>query len=193
MKRRLFRLLRVLLTQDWPLFLSKVVRALNNSPNEAIGGLKPSDIKSRKDTPLVDKQIGFHPDVPFEVQVENQKQYELKPHALKIGDFVYIDLKKKLFDKSFSSPNYQLYIVSKIDAGKSPVMFQLKDLKGDIKPDFFYREQLLKSERPKAGAYFRIEKILDKRTRRGKREYLVKYLHYPSKFNMWLTTEAFKE
>ena len=191
-KRRLFRLLRALFTQDWPRYLPYVVRALNNSPNEAIGGLKPSSIKDRTDTPLIDNKIGFHPDIPFEIQAENQKKYMLKPHSLKVGDFVYLDFKPTTFKKSYSAPNYQLYTISKIDAGKTPPMFQVKDLKGDIKPDFFYREQLLKSQAPIPG-FFRIEKIL-KREMRGNTEFFyVKYQNYPDKFNTWVPKGNIKE
>lgn len=185
-KRKLYRLMRSLLTKDWPKYLPYVVRSLNNTPNEAIGGLKPSIIQTRTDTPLIDQRIGFHSDVSFEEQKEKQKQYKLNPKKLQVGSFVYVNYPATLLGKSFDSPNYQLFIVSKIDAGKEPPLYQVKDLKGAVRPGFFYREQLLKSRKPKPYQYFQIEKILDEKKERGERLYFVKFLHYPNKFNIWV-------
>ncbi len=185
-KRKLFRLMRSLLTKDWPKYLPFVVRSLNNTPNEAIGGLKPSLIQSRKDSPLIDNRIGFHPDVPFDQQKQQQKKYEMNPKKLQVGMYVYVNYPASALSKSFDSPNYQLFIISKVDAGKTPPLYQVKDLKGAIQPGFFYREQLIIGQKPKPDTFFRIEKLLAKRKRRGKISYLVKFLHYPRKFNKWV-------
>ncbi len=191
-KRKLFRLMRSLLTRDWPKYLPIVVRSLNNTPHQALGGLRPSLIKSRKDTPLIDNTIGFHPDVPFENQIENQKKYELNPTKLQVGSYVYIHFLPSALSKSFDSPNYQLFIVSRVDAGKSPPLYQVKDLKGKIQKGFFYRDQLVEGKKPEAGQFFRIEKILKKKKRKKKTIYLVKYLHYPDKFNSWVDEDDIK-
>ena len=192
-KRKLFRLMRTLLTKDWPKYLPYVVRSLNNTPNESIGGLRPSTIQSRKDTPIIDKTIGFHPDVPFEMQKEKQKEYNLNPKKLQKGSYVYVNYPASQLGKSFDSPNYQLFIVSKVDAGKTPPLYQVKDLKGTIQPGFFYREQLLKGKKPKPNRYFKVEKILGVRKRKGKKEYLIKFLHFPHKFNLWLPEKNIKK
>ena len=192
-KRRLFRLLRALLTKNWPKYLYTVARALNNTPNSAIGGLKPSIIKSRLDTPIVDRHIGFHPDVSFEKQVEHQEKYVLNPKKLQSGAYVYVHFPPAPLGKSFDSRNYQLFQIERVDAGKNPPLYQIKDLLGEIQPGFFYREQLLLGEKPASGDFFRIEKILGQRQRNGKTEYLLKYLHYPNKFNQWVPESNFKK
>ena len=191
-KRKLFRLMRILLTKDWPKYLSYIVRSLNNTPNKAIGGLKPSAIQSRKDTPLIDHRIGFHPDTSFEIQAEQQKKYEENATKLQVGSYVYVNYPATALEKSFNSPNYQLFIISRVDAGKRPTLYQVQDMLGTVRPGFFYREQLLKSTKPKAG-FFHVEKILSKRKRNGKPEYLVKFLHYPPKFNSWVKEENLKK
>ncbi len=192
-KRRLFRLLRTLLTRDWPKYLQHIVRNLNNSPNAAIGGLKPNEFKLRTDTPKIDKKIGFHPDVTYEQQIENQKEYEKKKHErLQVGNYVYVDFPPSSFEKSFDSKNYQLFIIERVDAGKEPVLYQVKDLLGKKVPGFYYREQLLKTKRPKNGAYFRVEDILGEKIRNNKKYYHVKFLHYSDKYNRWLPEENVK-
>ncbi len=193
-KRRLFRLLRTLLTRDWPKYLENIVQNLNNTPNPAIGGLKPNEIEHRTDTPLIDKKIGFHPDVSFEMQMKNQREYEKnkKPSSLQVGNYVYVDFPPSSFEKSFDTKNFQLFIVQKIDAGKNPVLYQVKDLRGKKVPGFFYREQLLKTERPRKGQYFRVEDILAEKEKNNKKHYLVKFMHYPKEYNKWLPEENVK-
>ncbi len=186
-KRRLYRLLRSLLTRDWPKYLPFIVTNLNNTPNAGIGGMKPSEINTRNDTPKIDKTIGYNPDVTFETQALNQKRYEKNvQEPLQVNSYVYVDFAPSPLEKSFDSRYYQLFKIKRIDAGKSPVLYQIKDLSGKTQPGFFYREQLLKTERPRRGKYFRVEKILSEEKRKNGTYYHVKFLHYPSKFNRWL-------
>ena len=102
-KRRLYRLCRSLLTRNWQQYLPQVVAALNNSPNAAIGYLKPNQIKSSMDDPKVDDIKGIPTDVSFEQQKRNQAAYESGP-GLQVNDYVYLDFPPSTFAKDFDSP-----------------------------------------------------------------------------------------
>ena len=57
-------------------------------------------------------------------------------------------------------------------------------------PGSFYKEQLVKTEKPDYKKnFFEIEKILSSKTVRGKKFFLVKFLYYPSKFNEYVLEE----
>lgn len=103
-KRRLYRLLRALLITDWPKYLRKTVEAINNSPNSAIGYLKPVDIKSSYDDPKIDKAVGFPKDVPVKEQKQRQKAYENDQSQLQVGDHVYLDFPPATMEKGFDTP-----------------------------------------------------------------------------------------
>ena len=103
-KRRLYRLMRTLYTKNWPSNLQAIVRAINNSPNSAIGYLKPSQIKSPLDDPLIDNAIGVPQDASFETQVQNQKTYEQNSANLQVGDHVYLDFAAATMEKGFDTP-----------------------------------------------------------------------------------------
>lgn len=192
-KHRLFRLLRTLLSKDWPKYLPQVVAAINNSPSRAIGGLRPAYIKGPLDDPKVDEAIGIPEDTSFKDQLDNQKTYEKKKNLIQKGDFVYADFGPTAFEKGFDSPNYQIYEVAQVDAGKTPPLFKLIDLAGAKVPGNFYPQQLTKTKAPTPRTTFRIEKVLKTRKRKGKKEVLVKYLHYPAKFNQWLVESTIVE
>ena len=54
---------------------------------------------------------------------------------------------------------------------------------------------LLPTEKPPDENYFQIEKIVQTRYNKKKKqeEYLVKYLHYPAKFNKWVSADDMQE
>ena len=174
------------MTQNWPKFLGSVVKAINNSPNSAIGGIRPASISSPTDDPLIDHAIGYQPDVPVGIQKANQKQYERNKSELQVGNYVFLDFVPKVMTKSFHTKRNQIFRISRVDAGKTPVLYKLEDLMGAEITGYYYKEQLAKTTRPKKGEFFKVEKILAHETRRGKEYVYVKYLHYGPKFNRWI-------
>ncbi len=185
-KTRLYRLMRTLLTQNWPKYLPAVVAAINNSPNVAIGGLRPSSIKSAMDDPKIDAKIGYHDDVPVEVQKKNQKEYEKKKNKLQVGNYVFLDFVPSAFTKSFDAKRSQIFRIIRIDAGKQPELYKLEDLNHEKVKGYYYASQLKKTERPKKGEFFKVEKILKEEMRRGEPYIFVQYSHYGPKFNRWI-------
>ncbi len=182
--------MRTYLTQKWPLYLNQIVDVINNSKSSALGGLRPSDIKSPLDDPKVDKAVGVPEDVTFANQQRNQAQYEASSDKLQKGDFVYVHFGPSTFAKGFDSPNYQIFEIERVDAGKSPPLYSLVDLNKDKVKGQFYRQQLQKTVAPSPGKTFHVEKIVKRRIRNGKKEVLVKYLHYPNKFNLWILADG---
>ena len=116
-KRRLYRLCRTLFTKNWPLYLQKTVQAINNSPNSAIGFLKPSEISSPMDDPKIDAKIGIPEDVPFQKQEENQRNYEREKFFLQVGDHVFLDFPPTTMEKGFDSPVSQKSFYAQQAAG----------------------------------------------------------------------------
>ena len=163
---------------------------INNSPNSGIGGLQPSIIKSPLDDPLIDKAIGYPEDVSFEQQQQNQLAYEQNPkEKLQVNSYVYVDFPRKPLTKSFFSKRYQLFKIALVDAGKSIVLYRIKDLMDEWQKGYFYKEQLTATEPPNDEDFFKVDKVIRQKKVRGKTQYLVSYLHYPSKFNSWVKEE----
>ncbi len=185
-KTRLFWLLRTRLTKNWPKYLSHVVKAINNSPNSAIGGLRPSQINSPMDDPKIDEAIGYKPDVSVEKQKQNQLAYEKQKKNLQVGNYVFLDFTPSKFQKSFDTKRNQIFRISRVDAGKTPPLYKLKDLKGVAIKGYYYAQQLAKTSRPKRGEFFAVEKILEEKEKRGEPYILVKYLHYGPQYNRWI-------
>lgn len=56
----------------------------------------------------------------------------------------------------------------------------------DEVPGWYYAQQLKPAIKPTRSTDWLIEDVLKKRTVRGKKQVLVKYLFYPPKFNQWI-------
>ncbi len=106
-KRRLYKLMRGTLSQDWVKYLPQVVNDYNNTPIQKLGWLKPSSIHSEKDSVNVaqaktEYNIKTRTEPTFHDQLKNQEYYEKSKQNLQVNDFVYLDFDEKLFDKSFN-------------------------------------------------------------------------------------------
>ena len=110
---------------------------------------------------------------------------------LKESDEVRMVHKHKPFDKGFY-PNWtdQLYKVKTVDACTEHPVYKLEDLSGkELKEKKFYDKELQKVNT----AIHRIEKIIKRRTVRGKTQYLVKWIGYNSEYNSWINSEDLTE
>ena len=63
-----------------------------------------------------------------------------------------------------------------------PVTYTLEDLEGNEILGIFYREELTTAKEPETYAI----QIIRKRKRRGKTEFLIKYVNYPASSQEWV-------
>ncbi|KAJ8034802.1 hypothetical protein HOLleu_21801 [Holothuria leucospilota] len=103
-----------------------------------------------------------------------------------VGDRVRISKSKLKFEKGYL-PNWseEIFIIVK-RKGKPVPVYKLTDWGGEPIEGNFYESELQKVNLAQ-GALFRVEKVLKKRKRNGRVEYLVKWKGYPTKFNSWVT------
>jgi len=104
----------------------------------------------------------------------------------KLGDQVRIIKTRHVFKKGYL-PNWteEIFSISqKID--RYPPVYKVKDYSGEELDGTFYEQELQKIAKEESDSY-RVEKVMKKRKRKGKMEYLVKWLGWPSKFNSWVT------
>jgi len=106
-KRKLYMTLRAELSNDWPHYLQQTIKSLNNRHIASLGGIRPSDIKNVFDGSKIleaqeKKGVKRYREPSWKEQNDQQKKYLEDPsQKFKISDYVYLDLKKTAFDKSY--------------------------------------------------------------------------------------------
>lgn len=123
---------------------------------------------------------------------ENIKRKEEIPHFRK-GDRVRISKIKGVFTKGYEQ-NYttEVFVVDRVIGKAERPVFLLRDYDGDPVVGSFYPEELQKVNANKDRVY-RIEKILATKGRGRRKQHLVKWEGWPSKFNSWVLSSEICE
>ena len=111
----------------------------------------------------------------------------------KVGDYVRISRVKHVFEKGYT-PNWseEVMRISEVkvypaDASTDVMpVYKIVDLQNDPVEGRFYEEELQKVDYDPTREY-KIEKVLKTRTVGGKKQYFVKWLGWPDKFNSWVS------
>lgn len=131
---------------------------------------------------------------PVEVTPENEsdvwftlygkmQDVERKPCVFKVGEIVRVSKQKLTFEKGYETNwTEELFVITECVA-RDPPVYRIKDLMDEPIQGTFYPQELQRVQ-PKED--YTIEKILEKRTRKGHVEYKVKFKGYPDKFNQWI-------
>jgi hypothetical protein len=135
---------------------------------------------------------------PCDVNLTNQAQvyktlFPLHVHAfrkydgdLSIGDYVRLVLDKSVFHKGYTGNfSEEIYRVRAIKVTGDIPLFYIADLEGEEIKGSHYREEI-QPVNIKKNKKFVIEKVLQTKTERGKKQYFVKWFGYPDKFNSWV-------
>lgn len=160
--------------------LPSLLASYNGRPHSA-HGLSPEDAFKKINA----RRVNYALAAKQEEQLESRKG---RPR-FRVGDYVRMRERGKAFDRSYKPTHRQeLYRIHAVLSGPLPeTMYKLSGLRGEIVAGKFYANQLAAvtpNER-----MFRVEKVEEERVRRGRREYLVKYLGYGKNYNAWIGEE----
>lgn len=121
----------------------------------------------------------------------DKKKYKYTKIKYRVGDYVRITKYKHIFQKSYDE-NFTREVFKIIQVIKrKPVVYKLCDLQNEPIDGVFYQDEIQKVVYDENNS-FKIDKIINTRIRRGKREVLVKWKGYPEKFNSWLLESEVK-
>jgi AAA+ superfamily predicted ATPase len=115
----------------------------------------------------------------------NKKEGDLKEIDLKfnVGNKVRISKSKTLFQKGYEQNwSFEYFLINKV-IPTNPPTYILKDLTDEELSGSFYEKELQKVEQKEE--VYRIEKILKTRTIKKEKQFLIKWLGWPDKFNSW--------
>ena len=130
---------------------------------------------------LYDSNIGKH------LKQKQRKRLERDYSNIKVGDFVLVNMAKKMFEKGVA-PKWtrEVFKVIDVDMSSPRISYKLEDMDGE--EVMFVSDQLQKVTDP-TNQPLMIEKI----AKRKGNQVLVKYLGYGDKFNTWVHNSQVKD
>ena len=120
------------------------------------------------------------------------ENFEIRPYKFELGDRVRVSYLGRTFEREYdfkwSGEIFQVRARYRRDGIN---VYRLKDyLEEDIKGSF-YEAELKKIKVPEDKAW-KISKVLKTHKRKGKKEHLVRWLHWPKKFDSWVSDKELK-
>jgi AAA+ superfamily predicted ATPase len=142
--------------------------------------MKPSNAQKTNEWEVW-KNLYIDPLINKKSSRKNKKTPLLRP-----GDAVRLSHLRNIFQRDYHEKwtGEHFYITEAIMRDGIPV-YKVKDYAGDPITGTFYSSEL-QHIKPADNQLYKIEKIIGKKTARGKQEVLVKWLNWPAKYNTWL-------
>lgn len=135
LKRRLFMALRVNLSDNWVKILQPVTNLLNNSYSKALlYFFTPAEVNA----PEFDSVIRYIKSLKSELEAQKEeeevsaKRRKTEKNVFEVNDYVYYDVPRKPFDKSFDIQRGTIFQVASVDKRQHPYMYKLKELDGKL-------------------------------------------------------------
>ena len=163
--------------------LQPLIDKYNSTKHRAIG-FTPSDARKPSNYEQVYKNLYY----------KKWKKLRNIPRGVpsdpkyKVGDKVRLAVLKDTFEKSYIiNWSDRIYTIKKVK-NTLPYTYIVQDDRGKVHKGSFYEQDLQKTEVD----IFRIDKIIDWKTEKGKRYGLVKWMDYDDSYNSWEREEKLK-
>ena len=124
---------------------------------------------------------------PKKVSTESKSKTIRKPFRFRLGDKVRITYIRNIFTREYDEKwTGEIFKVSqKIMRGGLPI-YRLKDFYDEEIKRTFYQSELKKVD-IRDDDMWNIERILKTKGKGNNKHYFVKWLHWPKKFNSWIS------
>ena len=164
--------------------LQDLVRDYNQRPHSSLNGRSPVDIDQGNEA-VVWKEQYMDPLVKTASKGKISKQRK-KAFKFKAGDQVRLSHLRYAFQRDYQEKwTEEVFLVSRRYYRDGIQVYKVTDMAGDPITGSFYTNELQRVDK-QSDTLWRVEKVLKKRKRGGRKEAFVKWMGYPKKFNSWI-------
>jgi transposase len=177
--------------------IQNFVDSYNASKHRSLGR-PPKEVTKENESMVRLDQIKLKTKQPAKREIETDKKKKKRkrkkknPYKYEIGNQVRLSHMKSLFDREYQQKwTGEVFKVRGRYMRDDIPVYKLEDLMGEPIDGTMYSEELQLVHIDDSTVY-RIDKVLSRRTRRGKKEALVSWLGWPDKFNTWIDASEVK-
>lgn len=175
LKNRMYEVFTAKNNRDWVNILSKLLYDYNKTVHRTIK-MSPIDAINPKNFDLLLGNFNATVNKTLSKIKKTNPKY-------KKGDFIRLARIKGLFERGYDANwTLEVYKIAAVHDDTSPIQYDVAEFDDTPVTGRFYEPEIQKTEYPD---YRLIEKELKTRTVNRKKQTLVKYLGWPSKYNEW--------
>eukprot|EP00112_Aurelia_sp_Birch-Aquarium-sp1_P025091 Seg8179.2 transcript_id=Seg8179.2/GoldUCD/mRNA.D3Y31 product="putative transposon-derived protein F54H12.3" protein_id=Seg8179.2/GoldUCD/D3Y31 len=181
LKTKMYRYFTVANSCRYLEVLQQLVKSYNNTYHRSIK-MKPSKV-GLNNVGIVRRNLFGNT-----TQNPEKNTKKRKKKSLKVGDYVRLSLRKRMFKKGYLE-NFaeEVFKINKKFTNNTPFTYLVEDLMGEVISGRFYGKELQLIDLPET---FVIEKVIrKKKLKQGKNIYLVRWRGYPSEFDEWVSED----
>lgn len=176
-KGRIYKYLYYKKTKRYIDVLEDIVNGYNNTYHRSIN-MMPSEVNKENEVKVWAEQYLPKPPPDGKHIKKISRKYEQ-------GNMVRVSNARTPFSRGFGQTfSEEIFIIEKIFL-TDPTTYLLKDLNGETVSGLFYEPEMVLVKGKDKNTEYLVEKILARRTRKGKKEVLIKWKGYSNKFNTW--------
>ena len=177
LKMRLYRYMLKHVTYRYLDVLDKVVASYNRTQHRSLGRSPASVDRDNESEVRLDQYL-----IRKKTKAPKLKQ----TFTFKEGDTVRVSHLRRAFDREYQEKwSGEIFTIEKRYWSQGHDVYRLKDYGGESIEGTFYASELQKvTELP--DQEYRIQEVLKKRTIRKQKQVLVKWWHWPKKYNSWI-------
>jgi len=180
LKGRLYRFFTKKQTHKYIDDLDSIIDSYNNTKHSSIQ-MAPAQVTPDNQQELYEKLY-----LPAELKRERKRPV----FQFGIGDKVRVSYARKPFKRGYQQNwSDEIFLVDK-RIGSLPPRYRLVDLQLEPIKGSFYAQELQDAH---DDGLYKVEKVLRYRTKEGKRQALVTWLNYPSKFDSWIDADQLQD
>lgn len=163
----------------------------NGTPHRSLGNISPSEVKKGNEDNVWDYVYGLQKQRHM-TKDKSQSKKSTSDFKYKIGEMVRLSYIKKPFQRDYQQKwTEELFKIIKRMTVDGINLYVLTDFANDPVKGSFYEQELQQVKR-KANHTWTVEKVLKRRTNKGKQESLVRWKGWPSKFDSWILSSTIK-
>uniref|UniRef100_A0A914DY97 Integrase catalytic domain-containing protein n=1 Tax=Acrobeloides nanus TaxID=290746 RepID=A0A914DY97_9BILA len=161
-------------TRKWTDVMEKLVDGLNSCIHTTTG-MRPKDVTYENAEAL-------------RARLYDSAHHEQRKPRFKVGDWVRIAARKRLFNKTPHTFTDELFVVSRALEKRMPIVYKLEDFENEPLLGYFYEPDLVKVNK---NITQRIEKVLRRKLVHGEPHVYVKWFGQPKKTQFqWIPKSA---
>ena len=175
LKHKLYRYLLKHNTKRYVDILQKTVKSYNQTHHRSLGTTPSSITKDKEGESRLQQYL-----------LRKKTPERLKKYIYKVGQSVRISHIRHVFDRQVSQKwSGELFIIDKRFKREGIPIYKLRDWSGEDIEGSFYESELQAVNVDEMTEY-RVEKVLKRRTINKRKEVLVRWLHWPPKYDSWI-------